>query len=140
MYIDYATYQNMGGTLDETTFNDYEFQAETLVNWVTFNRLKKEVEYPAELPKLMYVLIHRIELKMAAVENDFLTEDGSVKPGSIRKQTNDGVGIEFNNLSADYVIDFGSDKNLEDLVRKYLSGLKNSLGQSLTYRGLYPGE
>ena len=33
MYLTYADYQNMGGTLDETAFNDFEYEAETIVNW-----------------------------------------------------------------------------------------------------------
>ena len=39
MYLAYEDYQNMGGTLDETAFNDFEFEAETIVDWYTFNRL-----------------------------------------------------------------------------------------------------
>ena len=31
MYLTYEAYQNMGGTLDETTFNNYEYEAETIV-------------------------------------------------------------------------------------------------------------
>jgi hypothetical protein len=32
MYLTYSEYQDMGGTLDEVTFNDLEFEAEALVN------------------------------------------------------------------------------------------------------------
>ena len=41
MYLTYAEYQEYGGTLDETTFNNLEFDAESTVNWCTFNRLKR---------------------------------------------------------------------------------------------------
>ena len=46
MYLTYDEYQNMGGTLVETTFEEYEFTAECIVNWYTFNRLTKETTYP----------------------------------------------------------------------------------------------
>ena len=140
MYLTYEEYQNMGGTLVETTFNEYEFTAESLVNWYTFNRLKNETTYPEELPRLMYVLIHMIQLKMDALGNNFVDSDGSIVSGAITRQSNDGVSIEFNALSANYIVEFTNDKKLGDIIVKYLSGLKNSLGHSLTYRGLYPGE
>ena len=57
MYLTYEEYQTMGGTLDETTFNDLEFEAEALVNWYTFNRLKKDTNFPDELKRLMKYLI-----------------------------------------------------------------------------------
>ena len=57
MYLTYAEYQTMGGTLDETTFNDLEFEAEATVNWYTFNRLKNDTTFPEELKRLMKYLI-----------------------------------------------------------------------------------
>ena len=31
MYLTYEEYQNMGGTLDEATFDDYAFEAEAKI-------------------------------------------------------------------------------------------------------------
>ena len=42
MYITYEQYKNYGGTLDEATFNEYEFEARSWVNWYTFNRLEND--------------------------------------------------------------------------------------------------
>ena len=42
MYLAYPEYEEYGGTLDEATFRDLEFDAETEINWYTFNRLKKD--------------------------------------------------------------------------------------------------
>lgn len=140
MFLTYEVYQNMGGTLAEATFNEYEFIAECVVNWVTFNRLKDEIEYPEALTRLMYVLINMIQARMDALSNNFVNEIGEVTGGAITRQANDGVSIEFNSLSASSIMEYTNDKKLGDMVRMYLNGLKNSLGQSLTYRGLYPGE
>ena len=140
MYLDFVTYQNMGGTLVETTFDEYEFTAETIVDWYTFNRLKNETEYPTALPRLMFELIKMIQLKMDALSNNFTDEEGNVIAGAITQQSNDGVSIHFNSISSSDVVTNLNDKALGNMVRKYLSGLKNSLGRSLTYRGLYPGE
>lgn len=140
MYLSYDEYQNMGGTLEEATFNEYEFTAECTVDWYTFNRLKKESVYPTVLPRVMYELIHLIQIRMDALTNNFVDANGNVASGAVTRQSNDGVTLEFNNLSSNYIIEYTKDKQLGDIVRKYLSGVKNSLGQSLTYRGLYPGE
>ena len=140
MYLDFETYQNMGGTLEETTFNEYEFTAETLVDWYTFNRLKNETTYPEKLTQLMYNLVKSIQIKMDALTNNLAGADGSIKVGGITRQSNDGVSTEFNTVSSGYVIDQLSDKKLGDMVKKFLNGEKNSLGQKLLYRGLYPGE
>ena len=42
MYLTYAEYQNMGGTLEEATFNDLAYEAQTYIDWVTFRRLQEE--------------------------------------------------------------------------------------------------
>ena len=140
MYLDFETYQNMGGTLEGATFNEYEFQAETIVNWYTFNRLMNETIYPAQLTRLMYTLVRMIEIRMNALTNNFVDANGTIVSGAITRQANDGVSIEFNNLSASNILDTTKDRELGNLVRRYLFGIKNSLGRFLTYRGLYPGE
>lgn len=152
MYLSYADYQNMGGTLDETTFNEFEFEAETVVNWYTFNRLKNETEYPPELGRCMYALIKLAKLKADAMMLGARTttvtgESGStttVESAAIASQSNDGVSISYNMVTASDVF-----KNLsvtakggevENLVQRYLQGVVNSLGHRLLYRGLYPNE
>ena len=68
MYLTYAEYTAMGGTLDETTFNDLEFEAEALVNWYTFNRLKKDTTFPDELKRLMKYLINLAYSKSGMID------------------------------------------------------------------------
>lgn len=63
MYLTYAEYTNMGGTLDETAFNDFEFEAESIVDWYTFNRLHNMTTYPEKLKRCMYSLIKVTALK-----------------------------------------------------------------------------
>ena len=63
MYLTYAEYQAMGGTLDETAFNDFEFESECIINWYTFDRLKNEPVLPTEVKKCMNALIKLAKLK-----------------------------------------------------------------------------
>lgn len=138
MYLTYEEYQNMGGTLDETTFNDYEFEASSLVDWYTFNRLKNESEYPEALTRCVYHLIRTLQLKMGTL-GDNVTSGGQGAVANIASQSNDGVSISYNTVPASELVQL-SKTEMVDTIQKYLNGVMNSLGQKVLYRGLYPGE
>lgn len=136
MYLTYEEYQNMGGTLDEPTFNSFEYEAEVLVNWYTFNRLKTDISIPVEVKRLMMYLI-----TLAQQKSDLLKASGSGNAlnAGITSQSNDGVSISYNTLSAAQLME--SLKGQEDeAVRRYLQAVTNEAGRKLLYRGLYPGE
>ena len=153
MYLTYEDYQSMGGTLDETAFNDFEYEAETIVNWYTFNRLKEETEYPDELARCMFRLIMLAKLKADALlmgkqvtvqyddqGNRTVTEVETY----IKGQSNDGVSVDYNAVDANEVFGLlsstGKGNVLETTVFRYLQGVRNSKGKRLTYRGMYPDE
>lgn len=137
MYLTYEEYQTMGGTLDETTFNDLEFEAEALVNWYTFNRLKKDTNFPDELKRLMKYLIGLAQSK-AEVLN--ASGSGSKTSGKIiASQSNDGVSVSYNILSAKDLMDSVKEDG-SAAVKQYLQGVMNEAGRLLLYRGIYPNE
>ena len=139
MYLLYSEYVNMGGTLDETLFNNLEFQAECEVNWYTFNRLKNETTYPEELKRCMYVLVDIIyKVQQASQLGDDGSGDNNINV-AVASQSNDGVSVSYNVSSASEVIE-QSKGNIELTIQKYLQGVVDSLGRKLLYRGLYPGE
>lgn len=150
MYLTYEAYQNMGGTLDETTFNNFEYEAETIVNWYTFNRLKQEPTYPEELAHCMYRLIELVKLEADALllgmqSSSSAGQTTTIETNSyIKSQSNDGVSISYNSMDASDLFDRlnakGVDSPLAKTVFRYLQGVRNSLGKRLTYRGLYPDE
>lgn len=157
MYLTYETYQSMGGTLDETAFNDFEYEAESCVNWYTFNRLKTETEYPEELSRCMYRLIALAKMKAdtmllgkqttVVITTEGTTETKEVTEVStyIKGQSNDGVSVDYNAVDAGKLFELlaSQDKGnvLEDTVRKYLNGVRRkSDGKLLLYRGMYPDE
>jgi len=138
MYLTYAEYQSMGGTLDETTFGDLEFEAESLVNWYTFNRLKKDTTFPEELKRLMKYLINMASFKDKVLAASSGQTNGSAV-GAISSQSNDGVSVSYNVLNAkDLAEDVEADS--KDAIEKYLQGVMNEAGQLLLYRGVYPNE
>lgn len=145
MYLTYTQYQDMGGTLDEAAFNDFEFEAEMLINWYTFNRLKKpewtSVLDTDELKKCVYKLIKLAQERQAALTTGEATSGESTEGAgaSIASRSNDGVSISYNVISAKDVFDTLKTE-MESTVRLYLSCVVNELGRKVLYRGLYPGE
>lgn len=140
MYLSYAEYQSMGGTLTQTTFNDFEFEAEATVDWYTFGRLKKFTEYPDALKKCMYHIIKLLENQ--AVLNGMSTPTGASDASAtatIASQSNDGVSISYNVLSAKDLLE-SNRKAVEQTIQKYLAYVMDSLGRKVLYRGIYPDE
>lgn len=141
MYLTYEQFQEYGGTLDEAVFNDFEFEAESVVNWYTFNRLKNETEYPEALTRVMYRLIQLLQSKAQALtpieENE--GEETAGSSHSIASQSNDGVSVSYNVMSASELARQCKNE-MEKIIKMYLQGITNSLGRKLLYRGVYPGE
>lgn len=141
MYLTYEQYTDLGGTLSETVFSDCEIEAEMLVNWYTFDRLKNEEEYSEDVQKCMYMLIKYIALQSGLDGTGAVDENGNVSAsgGSIASQSNDGVSTSYNVLSAQELLDNAKSK-IESIIKMGLQGVVNSLGRKVLYRGLYPGE
>lgn len=138
MYLTYAEYKAMGGALDETTFNDLEFEAEALINWYTFNRLKNDTNIPTEVKRLMKYLINLAEEKAKLIGASG-SGSAEISGAAVASQSNDGVSISYNVLSASQLME--SLKGQEDAaIEKYLQGVMNEAGHKLLFRGLYPGE
>ena len=153
MYLSYDAYVDMGGTLDETTFEDFEFEAEAIVNWYTFDRLKYEEakNLPKELERCMFRLIQLAKLK-ADVMNSAVggtggigwTSSSKAEGQTIASQSNDGVSISYNMITASEAFGLLNAKSrggeVEQTVQRYLHGVVNSLGRKVLFRGFYPGE
>ena len=152
MYLSYEDYQNMGGTLDEATFNNFEYEAECIINWYTFNRLKGETEIPEEVAKCTNALIYLCKLKADAMmlgsqtitTVDEQTTKTVTTTASIASQSNDGVSISYNTVNASEMFKalnpFEMGGEVYNTINMYLYGVKNSLGKRLLYRGLYADE
>lgn len=148
MYLNFDDYKEMGGTLDETQFRDLEYDAESTVNWYTFNRLKKpewsKVLGSDELKRCMYQLIRwqQMEIELLASSNGSAGWGvGWKKEAGITQQSNDGVSTSYNVLSSgELLAKFDGAKTKEDVVERYLNGIVDGLGRSILYRGYYPGE
>lgn len=137
MYLTYDEYTNMGGTLEQSAFNDFEFEAESSIDWYTFNRLKNDTEYPEALKRCVYALIKLGALKANAMNLGDTGDENS--SGTIASQSNDGISVSYNILSASDAYKLAEDE-VGNTIKRYLNGVTNQLGRKLLYRGLYPGE
>jgi hypothetical protein len=148
MYLAYQEYQNMGGTLDETAFDDFEFEAESTINWYTFNRLQRPEWSSAlntdGLKRCVYQLIRLKQMEdalLASSSGGFGASGGWTKEAGITQESNDGVSVSYNTLSSGELMGFvNGGKTKEGLVNQYLGCIVNDLGRKLLYRGIYPGE
>ena len=141
MYLTFDEYLTFGGTeIEETAFDNLEFEARTIIDWWTYNRLQNDAEYPEAVKRCAYKLINILKQKQDAQVLDASTvANESSGSAGIIQQSNDGVSTTYNILSASEVISQTSEE-VKATVRMYLQNVRNSLGQKVLYRGLYPNE
>ena len=142
-YLTYDEYSEMGGTLDETLFNTLVLDAQGYIDWYTFNRLWKEewrTDDVMERVKIcMYQLIGLVAAKQNLITPQNTNAGGINLNAQVSQQSNDGVSTTYAVLSGELLFSHAK-KEIEDTVNRYLSGIVNSVGRKLLYRGLYPGE
>lgn len=139
-YLTYEEYQEYGGALDETTFNDLEFQAEVQIDWYTFNRLQNDEIVNERVKKCVYMLMNLLQAKMIA--SALPLQDGSTNTqtqAGIIQQSNDGVSIMYNTRSAEEVLK-NSQIEIANCIKLCLQGVTNNLGRKVLWRGIYPDE
>ena len=140
MYLTYDEYLTFGGTLEETAFDNLEFEARTIIDWWTYNRLQNEEEYPEAVQRCMYKLITLLhDRDKAQILGKVDAENSTVTNAGIMQESNDGVSTMYNVVSADSAIS-RIDDEIKSTIRMYLQNVRNSLGRKVLYRGLYPGE
>ena len=99
MYLTYEEYIEFGGddsALDETAFENLEFEARTQIDWWTFGRLKNETTYPEAVKRCMFKLIELLDKQQKVLMVDAVDEDGNIKAGLMAHQSNDGVSSTYN--------------------------------------------
>ena len=142
MYLTYDDYVDKGGTLSETDFDFLAYEAGSYIDWYTFNRLKGCETIPNEVIDCEFYLIRLLQIKLGALGVGSLESSDGGTTGisqSIASQSNDGVSVSYNSMSAHDALTAISDE-AEKAVKRYLQGVTNELGRKLLYRGLYPNE
>lgn len=141
-YLSFAEYTEYGGTLDETTFNEYLFEAECQIDWYTFNRLHNVADNDIDerVKRCAFYLIKLIQdARTVSAVPTISGESATGTAAGILSQSNDGVSISYTTMSASDVLNRFDDQ-VRAAVQKYLQGVRDSLGRKVLYRGIYPGE
>ena len=140
-YLTYDEYTEVGGTLDETEFNYYAYEAESYIDWYTFNRLHNMTEIPDAVKRCEVYLIKFIQERLAVLGVS-MGDNGSNADNpimSVMSQSNDGVSVSYGSMSAKDA-NASLYKEVEQTIQRQLAGVTNELGRKLLYRGLYPNE
>ena len=142
-YLTYDEYSEMGGTLDETLFDTCRLDAQGYIDWFSFNRLWKEewrTEDIMERVKLcMYQLIGLVAAKSNLITPQNQSSGGINLNAQVATMSNDGVSTTYAVLSADLLYSKAKEE-IDSCITRSLSGVMNSAGRKLLYRGLYPNE
>lgn len=140
MYLTFEEYNTMGGQeLDETAFEQLEFEARTQIDWWTFSRLKNQSTYPEAVKRCMVKLIELLDKQQKVMLIDAVDEDGNVVAGLMAHQSNDGVSATYNVITGNMAVR-AIQSQLKSTIQMYLQDVRDSLGRKVLYRGLYPGE
>lgn len=122
MYLDYDTYKEIGGVLDEAAFNQFIFKEESYINTATFNRLKSMDEIPeAVLHCLRDLLEVSDKISKLSTQND----------DNIASWSNDGVSVSYNKLSKTEL-----EQMKNEIIRSYLLNEVTDSGTPLLYCGV----
>ena len=142
-YLTSDEYSEMGGTLDETLFDTCRLDAQGYIDWFSFNRLWKEewrTEDIMERVKLcMYQLIGLVAAKSNLITPQNQSSGGINLNAQVATMSNDGVSTTYAVLSADLLYSKAKEE-IDSCITRSLSGVMNSAGRKLLYRGLYPNE
>ena len=117
MYITYDEYLDLGGTLDETAFDDIAYDAQCIIDWWTFNRLQNETAYPTAVKRCMYKLIQLLYSQQTIIDVavPHTTTNETTVTAAISSESNDGVSTTYNTISVKDVLDV-TQKEFEDIV------------------------
>ena len=129
MYLTYAEYRDMGGSLGVDDFNSYEFEAESRVNKYTLSRLANDTVFSEKVKRVIFQLISALDEQKNALTTQ----------GAVTSRSNDGVSESYASMTPE-VLYKTMDEKISSIVLDGLKGERNSKGQRLLYRGLYPNE
>lgn len=137
MYLTYSEYTDFGGELDETAFDDLEFEARKQLDYYTFNRLKYDTVYSDNIKRTMYKLIQIAEKQQKSLVTGNNVDGTGL--AMVSSQSNDGVSTSWNVMSASDVYNTLKDE-IGRTIKMYLADERNSLEQRLLFRGRYANE
>ena len=116
MYLSYADYQSLGGTLTNTAFTLLEFKARSLIDFYTQKRIQNMATVPEVVEKCMFELIGKLDTE---------------------SQTGGGMLTSESSGSYSYSVDIASVKlSMANTIRTYLTWQTDDNGVYLISAGV----
>lgn len=115
MYISYADYHKMGGSLDETAFDNYVYKAGAKIKSETHNRITKPSEAVKQCQKELINLYAKADITQTKISSF----------------SHDGVSQSITEPSAEEYL-----KKIDETIYDYLIHECDEKGVPLLYRGV----
>lgn len=125
MYLNYQTYQNMGGTLDNSAFTALDRKAEYLINSQAGGKTGERIGKLTELPQAVIDCTFDLITHLSA--NAF---DGSTVASESQSLGGQSESYSYSVLSKEQ-----ADSEVEDIIFTYLYPVKID-GVSILHRGV----
>lgn len=125
MFLSFLEYSDMGGKLDEKSYNDYERKARALINLYTHGRIAEEEPVRTCVLELAYELINLLADEQESMANIHLSS-----------ATNDGVSQSY--VGVEKIVPHWEQKKRR-LIVDYLTGEVVKIGREyvpLLYAGV----
>ena len=121
MYLKYDEFEDMGGIVNEDSYERLEMKARMQIDRVTFGRLANMASIPNSVKYCMYDLI----MAIAADEST-----GGIASGrSVTAMSNDGVSLSFGGGKSDAA-------RYRGIIHSWLAGEVDTCGTPLIYTGV----
>lgn len=118
MYLTYAEYAGMGGTITEAAYTRLEFKAQKSIDYYTFNRLTSLTEQSETVKMCMFELIGAIQ------QTDTVT-------GAVSSERIGDYSVSYASSSVEII-----QNELSNVIESYLAGEKTADGIPLLYMGV----
>lgn len=111
MYLSYKEYKEYGGTVDEATFNNNEYEVESKLDYLTNGRIKYLSEIPEAVKRLCYRMSTSFweKIKIDAPNNLTSYSNGIESFGYSNASQTSGKSVidrQISNLVAEYLWEY----------------------------------
>ena len=138
MYLTYDEYKGFGGALSESAFNATIYDAQAKVDYYTYNRLVKDTVVSYKVKQAIFKIVNLLD-----TFNNYKNLITDIDNPIAISQSNDGVSVSFGgylgNTTPQDLVNAKKELDIDilNVLKVYLSGEKNQVGQLLLYRGVY---
>ena len=123
-YITYTEYKELGGTVSETNFPNYERKAQRFIDYITFDRIKKLTTVPDEVKEVITEFIDRyfnFDTNVKNSDSNNLSQySNGVETFTYRRQTESSLNSDLYNLAISWLPDYLTCRRVNFDIEQYL--------------------